>query len=123
MRAHIIILAVFFALCSCKKEAGILGKKKLSGTVYYKNGVSAAYEPAPSAVVKIAYGASAATSSFDQTLLSNADGSYKIEGLKRGDYYVWSEFTDTYGFVYSTPGYLVDINSKKGDLNLDIMLE
>jgi len=115
------ISTIFFG--SCQKEAGILGKKSLSGTVYYKNGATAINEIAPGAVVKIAYGANAATADFDQFIYADVNGQYKIEGLKKGDYFITAEFTDSHGFNYVTAGYLITIKNKKSDLQLDINLE
>ena len=113
---------VFFTF-GCKKEEGIAGKKVVEGIVYYKNGATGAEEPASSAVVFITYGATDASAPYDQTTVANSAGKYIVKGLTKGDYFITAEFTDSHGFKYSTPGYVVAVNNKKKELNIDIHLE
>ncbi len=121
------ILSLLFVcillVAGCKKEAGLEGKKIVSGVVYYQNGVSGTQDPAASAIVFISYGETTSTGSYDQTTTTNSSGEYAVKGLQKGDYFITSEFTDAQGFKYSTPGYAVTINNKKSSLNLDIHLE
>ncbi|TAL60966.1 MAG: carboxypeptidase regulatory-like domain-containing protein [Bacteroidetes bacterium] len=118
-----LFLAGILCTAGCKKEAGVIGKKIISGVVYYKNGVSGADDPAPSAIVFITYGATEATGSYNQTTTTNSNGEYKIKGLQKGNYFVTAEYTDTHGFKYATYGYAVQINNKKSELKLDIRLQ
>lgn len=108
---------------SCKKKAGIGGKKTIDGTVTYKNGVSSAFEKANTAIVHIAYGTKSATSSFDQSVVVDAAGTYHFDGLRKGDYFITAEFTDEHGFTYTTAGYGVTVNNKKEKLTVDIKLQ
>jgi len=121
----IVLLAASLLLLAggCKKEPGVLGKKVISGTVYFKNGATGANEAAPSAAVKIAYGTKGPVSGFDQTLLTGPDGTYSIEGLTKGDYFITAEYYDSHGFKYTTGGYSITINNKKQELKVDINLE
>lgn len=118
---YVFIFLVVIA-SACKKEAGIGGKKTIAGTVYYLNGATNAMEIAANAKVMIAYGTSSASSNYDQTLLTGADGKYHMDGLKRGDYFITAEFTDVHGFTYTTAGYGVTVENKKDELELDIEL-
>jgi hypothetical protein len=123
-RKIILLLCVMTAvsLSSCRKDAGVSGKK-ISGTVFYKNGVTGNYEYAPSAQVNIAYGTTQPTNYFNQTVLSDVNGTYRIEGLNKGDYFISAWFTDANGFQYTTPGYTVSVRNKKDEITLDIMLQ
>lgn len=119
--SYVFIFLVLLA-ASCKKEAGIGGKKTIAGTVYYLNAATNAMEVAADAKVMIAYGTASASTDYDQTLLTGADGKYHIDGLKRGDYFITAEFTDAHGFTYTTAGYRVTVENKKDQLELDIEL-
>ena len=121
-RTLIFILASVFILAACKKEAGPGGKKTIKGTVYYKNGSTGSNSPAAAASVFISYGTKE-ISSPDQTILSNSDGSYKIEALRKGDYFITASFTDANGFKYAVPGYAISVQNKKGEVELDMILE
>jgi hypothetical protein len=116
----VVMALVFF---SCRKEAGPGGKNTISGTVHYKNGVSGSEDAASMAKIYITYGTDQSTSSSDQTILSNADGTYKIEGLKKGKYFVRAEYTDEHGFNYTGPDYGVEFNHRKKTANVDLVVE
>ena len=119
----IILLTGIFFTMGCKKEAGIIGKKVVKGTVYFKNGVTGTNDPAASAVVYVTYGATVASSCYNQTTTTDAGGEYIIKGLQKGDYFITADYTDSHGFKYTTPGYAVTIQNKKNELQLDIVLE
>ena len=108
---------------ACRKEAGIGGKKTITGTVHFKNGATGMYEIASGATVNIAYGETTYSSTFDQTLQADVNGVYHFDGLRKGDYFISAEFTDTHGFKYTTAGYSVSIEKKKGSLTVDIDLQ
>lgn len=110
-------------LFSCKKEAGPGGKNTISGTVKFTNGVSGTEDPAPMAKIFIAYGTDQSTSAFDQTILANSDGTYKIEGLRKGKYFIKAEYTDQHGFHYTGAGYGIEFNKRKSTASLDLVLE
>lgn len=115
-------VAVLFS-AGCRKEEGLAGKKIVSGVVYFKNGASGSNDPATSATVFITYGATEDTGTYDQTTTTGSSGEYSVKGLQKGDYFIKASFTDPQGFLYSTPGYAVQINNKRTELKLDIVLE
>ncbi|MBK6522009.1 MAG: carboxypeptidase regulatory-like domain-containing protein [Sphingobacteriaceae bacterium] len=117
-------LLLFAFIVSCKKKvAGPGGKNTVSGTIRFKNGVSGNNDAAPMAWVSIAYGTNEATSSFDQTIVTDASGNYKIEGLNKGKYFIKAGYTDTNGFNYSNSGVGVIFENKKKTLDVSIILE
>ncbi len=107
----------------CKKAAGPGGKNTISGVITFKNGTSGTNDAAPMATVSIAYGTSESTTEFDQTILTDINGNYKIEGLKKGSYFIKAGYTDAHGFNYQHPGGSVVFNNKKKKAELNINLE
>ena len=115
---------ILFAFIGCKKkEAGPGGKNSINGTVTFKNGANGNNDAASMAWVSIAYGTNEATSSFDQTILANIDGSFKIEGLQKGSYFIKAGYTDGNGFTYNNAGVGVTFENKKKNLEVNIILE
>ncbi len=108
---------------ACKKEAGLGGKKTITGTVTYKNGVTGVFEIANAATVHIVYGTTTHNSDYDQSIVANVDGTYHFDGLRKGDYFISAEFTDEHGLKYVTEGYSVNIKNKKEKLKMDIKLQ
>jgi len=108
---------------ACKKTAGPGGKNSIGGAVYYKTPTSSNDEPAPMATVSIAYGTDQPTTSFDQTILANSDGTYKFEGLQKGKYYIEAKYTDSHGFNYSAGGGAVEFHHKKKHAEITFVLE
>lgn len=117
----VLVLVLFFV--GCKKEAGPGGKNTISGTVVFKNGVSGTNDAAGMATVRIAYGTNEATESFNQTILTDAAGKFKIEGLNKGKYFIKASYQDGNGFNYSNPGYGITIENKKKTIEVNIILE
>lgn len=118
-----LLLLLVSIMMACKKEPGMEGKKVVRGAVLFKNGGSGLNEPAAGAVVYVTFGAAASTGTYDHSTTANAEGNYTIRGLQKGDYFITAEFTDSHGFKYTTPGYVVTIKTKSNDLVLDILLE
>ena len=118
----LILAASCIFIAGCKKEAGVTGKKIITGTVFYANGATGTNDPAVNAIVYIAYGTKVDSGSYDQNLLTDTEGKYSIKGLQKGDYYLTADYTDSHGFKYTTPGYGVTIKDKNGELQLDITL-
>ncbi|HYV90770.1 MAG TPA: carboxypeptidase-like regulatory domain-containing protein [Chitinophagales bacterium] len=118
----IILLASIVTFTSCKKDAGPVGKKEVSGTVTYKQG-DGTFIAAPYAFVYITYGTNSESATYDQTTVTDVNGKYSIKGLAKGDYYFTAKYTDQFGFEYTTAGYGVNINDSKSTLTLDISLE
>jgi hypothetical protein len=106
----------------CQKEAGIGGKKTITGIVYFLNGATNAMEIASGATVMICYGTTSQCSSYDQLLVADADGMYHFDGLTKGEYYISATYTDGNGLTYTTAGYSVKVENKKDPLSLDIEL-
>lgn len=119
----ICVLMLAFCFVGCKKEAGPGGKNTISGTVVYKNGVSGTNDAAGMATVRIAYGTNEATESFNQTILTDEAGKFKIEGLNKGKYFIKASYQDGNGFNYSNPGYGITIENKKKTIEVNIILE
>lgn len=117
----VLMLTLFFT--ACKKEAGTGGKNTISGTVVFKNGVTGTNEAAGMATVRIAYGTNEATESFNQTILTDEAGKFKIEGLNKGKYFIKASYQDGNGFNYSNPGYGITIENKKKTIEVNITLE
>lgn len=108
----------------CKKKiAGAGGKNSISGTVFFKNGLSGINEAAAKARVSISYGTKEVTSAFDQTILTDAGGGFKFEGLNKGDYFIKAEYTDANGFSYNNPGASIRFENKKKNLEVTFVLE
>ncbi len=118
----LLILFAFIGSCK-KKEAGPGGKNTISGTIRFKNGLSGSNDAAPMAWVSIAYGTNEATSTVDQTILTDASGNYKIEGLNKGNYFIKAGYTDANGFSYTNSGVGVRFENKKKTLDVSITLE
>lgn len=108
---------------ACKKEAGTGGKNTISGTVLYKNGASANNNVAKGASVYVKFGTLEATSEFDQIILTDGSGKFSLGGLRKGNYFLGSEYTDANGFKYVTPGFAVTIKNKKETITVDMILE
>jgi hypothetical protein len=119
----IVFFMCLFVLSACKKNAGIGGQKTIYGTVTFKNGVTSTFEKANTAMVHIAYGTKTSTTEYDQTVVVDEVGAYHFDGLRKGDYFISSEFTDEHGFKYITAGYGVTVNNKKEKLAVDIVLQ
>ncbi len=118
--AFIFLVLLFPA---CKKEAGIGGKKTITGTVTYKNGAAGAFETANAATVHIEYGTTTYNSAYDQSVAADSDGNYHFDGLRKGDYFISAEFTDIHGFKYATGGYSVTVKNNKDKLTVNIELQ
>lgn len=115
------LFAVFMA--GCKKHAGPGGKNTIRGTVVYKNGVTGTNDVAPMATVYIAYATKEPVSDFDQSILTESDGTFKFTGLNKGNYFVKAEYTDVHGFKYVTNGYAITIENKKKEIEVNITLQ
>lgn len=118
----VFLFLVSITVASCKKEAGIGGKKTISGTVHYLNGATNAMDVASGATVMITYGTKTASSNSDQTVVADADGKYHFDGLNKGDYFITAQYTDGNGFTYTTAGYGITAEKKKDALTVDIDL-
>jgi len=117
-----LFLSIFIGSCK-KKEAGPGGKNNISGVIRFKNGLTGNNDVAVNATVSIAYGTNETTSTFDQTILTDANGNYKIDGLNKGSYFMKAGYTDINGFIYSNSGVGIIFENKKKNLEVNITLE
>ncbi len=118
-----LLIGSLFLVSACKKdEVGPVGQKTITGTITYKNGDGTTHA-AMNAEVKVAYGTTTATTTFNQTCMADEMGMYTIKGLAAGDYYFAAEYTDGHGFKYETPGYSVTIKDDKAALTVDMVLQ
>ena len=116
-----LMLLVFFT--GCKKKAGPGGKNSISGSIIFKNGTTGNNDAAPMATVSIAYGTNESTTTFDQAILTNPDGTFIFNGLNKGKYFIKAGYTDSHGFYYTSSGYGIIFEKKKSDLEVNINLE
>ena len=82
----IALVALSITFTSCKKE-GTGGKSSISGKVEHHGAAI------PGSIVYIKYGAidfpGSTASSYDAQVTADAQGTYKFEGLQKGDYYLY----------------------------------
>ena len=116
------VILIVLVTSACKKEAGPGGKNTIKGIVYFMNGVSGTQDVVKDAQVSIAYGTDQATLEFNKTILTNSDGSYSFEGLRKGNYYLSATYTYSHGFVYKTNGATVTLNHRKKQATAELIL-
>jgi hypothetical protein len=112
-----IAVALLLAVTSCKKENDFGGKASIEGTV------TRAGQPVSHAIVSMAMDATAATTDFDATTITDESGKYEFNGLLRGDYYVTAEYTSTTGQKFIAGGAHVTIGDKKGTATANLSVE
>lgn len=119
----IFLFTIVAGFSACKKEAGVGGKNEINGSVVYYNPATSSNNPAPKATVYITYGSNTAVSQYNQSILTDENGKFIIEGLEKGDYYIRAEYKDQNGFKYSSPGYGIILKNKKNKVELNIVVE
>lgn len=124
MKSALYTVFVFLTLfvSSCTKEAGIGGKKTITGTVRYYNAAASSWDIAGGATVMICYGTTSQCTSYDQMIVTDANGVYHFDGLNTGEYFIAGEYFDANGFRYTTAGYAIKAEKKKETLTVDIEL-
>lgn len=103
-------------LASCQKTPGPGGKAIINVHVMDGNMNVAGTE------IKIKYGANSypgATATYDDVIIGDYAGKNKFTGLKRGDYYLYTSYTDNSG-VLQEGGAYVKINNKTGEQHIVI---
>ncbi len=118
-----LLILVFLSGACEKKSAGPGGHNSVSGGITFKNGVSGNQEGAPYAKVSISYGTDQPTTSFDQTVLTDASGRYSIDGLTPGHYFVKAEYSDSHGFKYTSAGTGITFENKERNIEVNLVLE
>lgn len=117
----VILFAGIFIFNGCKKDA--LGEKKIiEGIIYYHYGTPPQNTVAPAASVFVTYDSKEYTGVIDQTVITDSKGAYRVKGLKKGDYFVTATYTSSSGFVYTTLGHWVTLESGKNKASLNLLL-
>ncbi len=110
----ILVLLPALFLFSCEKTPGTGGKAIIN--VHIIDGkMNVGYTE-----IKIKYGANSypgENAAYDNTITGDEYGKNKFDGLKRGDYYIYSSYTDTLGVLHEGGAY-VKINNKPGEQHI-----
>lgn len=109
-------IVAMFMFASCSEEVGIDKGTTIKGMVEYVDGAAAG------AHIYIAYGATEATTEFDQVVVADENGNYHIDGLNEGDYYIDAVYTDNLGVEFNSAGYHVFVGGSKEDITVDFEL-
>ena len=117
------ILAVLaITISSCSKEAGFDGNSTISGKV-----TNAAGAAVSGAVVSIKFGATAPSTTYDYSTVSDASGNYSFNSLQKGDYYVGASYTNYVdqgqNFVLTTGGAVVKLGGNKSAATVNLVLQ
>jgi len=119
----IIILAVVaINISSCSKEAGFNGNSTIKGNVTNLSGSAV-----KGAVVSVAFGASAPTSAYNYSTVTDSSGNYAFYDLQKGNYYVGATYTDYVdqgqSFVLSTGGAVVNLGANKSVATVNLVVQ
>lgn len=120
MKTYLKLFLLFsiFTFFSCQKTPGTGGKAIINVHVIDGN------SNIPYTEIKIKYGANAypgATATYDNTIIGDQYGKNKFGDLKRGDYYIYTSYSDTSGTLHEGGAY-VKINNKPGEQHIVIDL-
>lgn len=116
MKKIITLLAVVMFITSCQKTPGTGGKAIINVHVVDGNS-NVGYTD-----IQIKYGASSypgENATYDAKIVGDNNGKNKFTNLKRGDYYVYSSYTDSLGNIKEGGAY-VKINNKPGEQHIVI---
>jgi len=111
------VIVAMFMITGCSTEAGIDDGTSVKGVVKYTDGIAAG------AIVSIAYGASEATSDFDQVTVADDGGNYHFDGLNAGDYYIDAVLSNPNDIEFNSPGVLITVGGSKDDIVVDFNLK
>jgi uncharacterized protein (DUF2141 family) len=119
----IIILAVAaINISSCSKDAGFNGNSTIKGNV-----TNSAGTVVTGAVVSIAFGASAPTSAYNYSTVTDSSGNYAFYDLEKGNYYVGASYTDYVdqgqSFVLKTGGSVVNLGANKSVATANLVVQ
>ena len=117
------ILAVLsITISSCNKDAGFNGNSTISGNVTNSAGTAVS-----GAVVSIAFGATAATTTFNYSTVTDASGNYSFNDLNKGSYYVSATYTDYIdqgqNIVMRTGGAVVNLGGNKSAATVNMVVQ
>ena len=116
------ILAVLaITISSCSKDAGFDGNSTIKGNV-----TNAAGTHLVGAVVSINFGATAPTTTFNYSTVSDASGNYSFNDLQKGSYYVSGTYTDYVdqgqNIVLRTGGAVINLGANKSSATVNLTL-
>jgi hypothetical protein len=110
------VLIIVLIISSCQKTPGPGGKAIINVHVIDGN------SNIPFTEVKIKYGSNVypgENATYDASITGDQYGKGKFEGLNRGDYYLYTSYTDTTGNLREGGAY-VKINNKPGEQHIVI---
>lgn len=118
-----VVLGIMLSV-ACTKQGtnGPAASSNIKGVVTYLNGdgtTGTCINP----LVHIAYGASSATSNYNETVVGGTDGSYSIQGLGTGDYYLTAEYTNAEGFHYTCAGVHVKLGNNTDAVTANMVVQ
>lgn len=116
MRNLVFILLTVFVISSCEKAPGTGGKAKINVHIVDGNSNVGGTE------IHIKYGATSypgQSSTFDDVVVGDYTGKASFKELKRGDYYIYSSYTNDLGELREGGAY-IKINNKPGEQHIVI---
>ena len=118
-----IVVGIMFSI-ACTKQGtnGPVGSSNIKGTITYKNS-DGSTGTCINPLVHIAYNASSATTNYNETIVGGTDGSYSIQGLGTGDYYLDAEYTNAEGLHYTCPGVHVKLGNNTDAITADMVVQ
>jgi hypothetical protein len=119
----IIILAVIaVAVSSCSKDAGFNGNSTIKGNVTNDSGAVV-----KGAIVSLAFGASAPTTSYNYSTLTDVNGNYSFNDLTKGNYYVNASYNlyvdQGQSFTLLSGGAVVNLGGDKSSATVNLVVQ
>ena len=112
-----LVLMTLIAFTSCKKEPGFEGKNNIKGTITL-NG-----KPISKAIVYLAFDAKEATTNYNASTVTDAEGKYSFSAVSPGDYFVDAEYTNPMQIKFESAGAKVKIEAKKDVITVDLTVQ
>jgi len=117
-----ILAALTVAISSCNKDAGFNGNSTITGNVTNASGTAV-----QGAVVSIAFGATAATTTYNYSTVSDANGNYSFNDLNKGNYYVGASYTkyvdQGQSYTLQTGGAVVNLGGNKSSATVNLVVQ
>lgn len=119
----VVLAAVAVTISSCSKNAGFDGGATIKGKIT----LLSTGAPAPGAVVSIAFGATAATTSFNYSTVTDTAGNYAFDALNKGNYFVNASYTDYVqqgeSYTFTSGGELINLGSNSSTATVNLALQ
>jgi hypothetical protein len=117
------ILAILVVtISSCSKDAGFGGNSTITGKVTNSSGTAVT-----GAIVSINFGATAPTTTFNYSTVTDANGNYSFNDLEQGNYYVSASYTvnvdQGQSFVLETGGATVKLGGNKSSATANLVVQ